>query len=85
MHLSKDAYKRYVMGNLNLLRTANMSMALTFLFFLVSVVLAYGYEQHFPIMTLTLLHVSQLILAGIFKVSYVIRLVAQKQLGLVPS
>jgi hypothetical protein len=73
------------MNNFDLLKTANMTMAITFLFFLISAVLAYGYEQHFPIMILTLLHVSQLILAGIFKVSYVIRLVAQKQLGLVPS
>lgn len=83
MHFSKGAYKRYVMNNFNLLKTANMTMALTLLFFLVSVVLAYGYEQHLPVMTLAVLHVSLMIFAGMFKVSYVARLVAQKQLGLV--
>ena len=50
--------------------------------FVACVVLAYGFDNHFPLLGLTLLHVAQILLAGLFKVSYVLRLVAQQQLGL---
>lgn len=70
------------MNNTLLLKLANTSMLVTLLAFVGSAILAYGYEQQFPLMIVTMLHVSQMILAGFFKVSYVVRLVAQKQLGL---
>ncbi|WP_299083961.1 hypothetical protein [uncultured Paraglaciecola sp.] len=69
------------MNNKLLLKLANFSMLTTFSIFVICAVLAYGYESHFPLLGLTLLHVAQIVLAGFFKVSYVLRLVAQKQLG----
>ena len=65
-----------------LLKLANTSMLATFVVFVVCVVLAYGFDNYFPLLGLTLLHVAQIVLAGLFKVSYVLRLVAQQQLGL---
>ena len=65
-----------------LLKLANASMLTTFVIFVTCAVLAYGFESHFPLLGLSLLHVAQIMLAGLFKVSYVVRLVAQKQLGL---
>ena len=67
------------------LRIANWSMYSSFVAFIVTVVLAYGLENYFPLMLVTLLHVSQLVLAGLFKVAYVVRLVSQKQLGMTVS
>jgi hypothetical protein len=65
-----------------LLKFANASMLTTSVIFVACVVLAYGFDKHLPLIGLTLLHVAQIILAGLFKVSYVVRLVAQQQLGL---
>jgi hypothetical protein len=70
------------MNNLLLLKLANASMLTTLMVFVVCVVLVYGFDSHFPLVGLTLLHVAQIVLAGLFKVSYVVRLVAQQQLGL---
>lgn len=63
-------------------RWANIAMLLIGLAFIASVVVAYGFESSLPMMFIALLHVAQMILAGLFKVSYVVRLVSQKQLGL---
>lgn len=71
------------MKTTTLLHLANSSMLLSFIAFIVSAVLAYGLENELPLLIVTILHVSQMFLAGFFKVSYVVRLVAQKQLGLV--
>lgn len=70
------------MDHTSLIKFANTSMLTTFVAFVICVVLAYGFDSHFPLLGLTLLHVAQIILAGFFKVSYVLRLVAQQQLGL---
>ena len=70
------------MDHASLIKFANTSMLTTFVAFVICVVLAYGFDSHFPLLGLTLLHVAQIILAGFFKVSYVLRLVAQQQLGL---
>lgn len=82
MHLIKDAFYRYVMNHQTMLSLANRFMLFTLLLFIVSVALAYGYETSLPMMVVAVLHVLQLVLAGVFKVAYVVRLVAQKQLGL---
>lgn len=66
----------------SLLKFANASMLTTLLTFVVCVVLAYGFGNHFPLLGLTLLHVAQIVFAGLFRVSFVVRLVAQQQLGL---
>jgi hypothetical protein len=70
------------MNNTVLLKLANTTMLTTLVVFVICVVLAYGFDNHFPLLGLTLLHVAQIALAGLFKVSYVVRLVAQQQLGL---
>lgn len=70
------------MRNQLLLKSANASMVFTFVTFVISAVLAYGFKSQLPMMLIAILHVLQLVLAGCFKVSYVLRLVAQKQLGL---
>ena len=85
MHLIKDAYYRYVMKSHSLLKLANFSMLFTCVAFIISATLAFGYEEKFPLMFVASLHVAQLFLAGLFKMSYVIRLVALKQLGLAVS
>lgn len=66
----------------NLLLIANTAMVFTLLLFIISVVLAYGFDQSFSMLTLTFLHISQIILAASFELSYVLRLVAQDKLGL---
>ena len=70
------------MKNRFILRIANLSMLLTFLAFVAAVILSYGFESTLPLWSITLLHVAQMFLAGLFKVAYVVRLVSQKQLGL---
>ncbi|MEP1448020.1 MAG: hypothetical protein ABJK37_18100 [Paraglaciecola sp.] len=70
------------MNHALLLKFANASMLTTLVVFVFCAVLAYGFDNHLPLLGLTLLHVAQIILAGFFKLSYVIRLVAQQQLGL---
>jgi len=70
------------MNSTKLLSLANTSMLLSGLAFLISTCVAYGLETTLPLFFIAIMHVSQLILAGFFKVSYVLRLVAQKQLGL---
>lgn len=70
------------MNHSQLLNLANVAMVVTLLLFIASVVLAYGFNQSFSMLTLTFLHISQIILAASFKLSYVLRLVAQDKLGL---
>ena len=70
------------MGKPTILKLANKSMLTTFILFLSATVLAYGYESQLPIVMLIILHISQILLAGLFKISYVVRLVVLKQLGL---
>jgi hypothetical protein len=65
-----------------LLKLANTSMLLSLLSFISCVILAYGYEDYFGLISLTMLHVSQIVLAGLCKLSYVVRLVALDNLGL---
>ncbi|MDN4501993.1 hypothetical protein QX776_06250 [Alteromonadaceae bacterium BrNp21-10] len=63
------------------LRFANLIMLLTLISFIVCASMAYGFDEHLPLMVTVLLHVAQIVLAGAFKFSYVLRLVSQKQLG----
>ncbi len=64
-----------------MLRAANSSMGITLLLFVVVAYLAWGLEAEFPLMMVAVLHLSQIVLAGLFKLSYVFRLIAQSQLG----
>ena len=66
----------------HLLNKANATLLYTLLAFIGATILAYGFENQLPLTVLVMLHISQLILGGVFKISYVVRLAAQKQLGL---
>lgn len=70
------------MSSTKLLNFANTSMLLSGVAFLLATFVAYGLETVLPLLFIAIMHVSQLVLAGFFKISYVLRLVAQKQLGL---
>lgn len=64
-----------------LLRSANAAMAIFLVLFLIVAYMAWGMEAQFPLMLIAVLHFLQIFLAGLFKVSYVVRLIAQNQLG----
>lgn len=66
----------------SILKSANAAMLVSFVGFIFALLVAYMFEGQFSLMFITVLHVAQLIFAGIFKVAYVVRLVSQKQLGL---
>lgn len=70
------------MSDKHILLTSNVAIIVFVAAFSISLVLAYGFEQEFSLATLTLLHVTQIIWAGLAKLAYVVRLVTQKQLGL---
>ena len=65
----------------NRLKLANVCMLVALLTFGFCVWMAYGFDDRLPLMIVVLMHVAQIVLAGVFKFSYVLRLVAQKQLG----
>lgn len=64
-----------------LLCSANTAMVVFLTLFLIVAYLAWGMEAQLPLMLIAVLHFLQILLAGLFKVSYVIRLIAQNQLG----
>lgn len=64
-----------------LLRSANTAMVVFLTLFLIVAYLAWGMEAQLPLMLIAVLHFLQILLAGLFKVSYVVRLIAQNQLG----
>lgn len=64
-----------------LLFTSNTSMIVFLVLSVVVFYLAWFQEENLPLMLLVFLHLSQIILAGLFKVAYVFRLIAQNQLG----
>lgn len=64
-----------------LLLTSNTSMIVFLVLSVIVFYLAWFQESNLPLMLLVFLHLSQVILAGLFKVAYVFRLIAQNQLG----
>lgn len=64
-----------------LLAGANTAMVVFLVLFLIVAYLAWGLEAEFPLMVIAVLHFLQILLAGLFKLSYVVRLIAQNQLG----
>jgi len=66
---------------ITLLKGANTAMVVFLLLFLIVAYLAWGLEAQFPLMVIAVLHFLQILLAGLFKLSYVVRLIAQNQLG----
>ena len=69
------------MKSLTLLKVAHISMAVTFLLSLIILVVIYGMELQLGIPLLIFLHILFVVMAAIFKISYVVRLNALKQLG----
>lgn len=69
------------MSGQRLLHFANGSMVFFLVAFAFSVYGAWGMESQLPLMLVTMLHIAQIVTAGLFKVAYVFRLVAQSQLG----
>ncbi|RUO30685.1 hypothetical protein CWE12_05420 [Aliidiomarina sedimenti] len=69
------------MSGETLLKWSNASMLFFLLAFGAAVYGAWGLEAELPLMAITLLHVAQIVTAGLFKLAYVLRLVAQSQLG----
>lgn len=65
-----------------LLVAANGAMVFTLLCFLTAAYLAWIRGDDFPLRFVAIMHMMQIVFAGLFKLSYVLRLIAQKELGL---
>lgn len=64
-----------------MLKVAHISMTVTFLVSLITLYIIYGSHLIMSIPLLIFLHIAFVIFAAIFKISYVARLTALKQLG----
>lgn len=71
-----------MMNAKNLLVTANSAMVFTLICFLIAAYLAWIQGDSFPLRFVAVMHMLQIVFAGLFKLSYVLRLIAQKELGL---
>lgn len=69
------------MKSSTILKAAHWSMAITFILSLALLYVIYGAELNLSIPLLIFLHIIFVIFAAIFKISYVARLTALKQLG----
>lgn len=69
------------MTSATILKASNWSMAITFVLSLALIYIIYGAELGLSIPLLIFLHILFVLLAAIFKISYVARLTALKQLG----
>ncbi len=65
-----------------LLVAANSAMVFTLVCFLTAAYLAWIQGDAFPLRFVAVMHMMQIVFAGLFKLSYVLRLIAQKELGL---
>lgn len=64
-----------------LLKTAHWTMAISFIISLALIYIIYGAELNLGIPLLIFLHILFVLLAALFKIGYVARLTALKQLG----
>lgn len=69
------------MNSFTLLKIAHWSMAVTFAVGVLIIYFIYGAELNLSIPVLVFLHIFLVIMATIFKISYVTRLAALKQMG----
>lgn len=69
------------MKSSTMLKAAHWSMAITFILSLILLYVIYGAELNLKIPILIFLHVLFVLFAAIFKISYIARLTALKQLG----
>ncbi|WP_105169821.1 hypothetical protein [Pseudoalteromonas sp. T1lg23B] len=64
------------------LKAANVTLVLLALCFSASVLASYPLAPYFALPTQIALHISSIIIAALFKLSYVVRCVCQYQLGM---
>lgn len=64
-----------------LLSVSNFSLAITALLMLLSIIVAYPMADYFSLPIQIFAHISTIIVAGLLKISYVGRCVAQYSLG----
>lgn len=69
------------MTSTTILKTAHASMLVSFIIALLTLYVIYGSHLNLSIPALIFLHILFVVLAAIFKISYVARLTALKQLG----
>lgn len=69
------------MNSAKMLKSAHWSMGVTFVIALALLYVIYGAELNLSIPVIIFLHIFFVLLAAIFKISYVVRLTALKQLG----
>lgn len=77
----KYTLRMYIMNARKLLFTANSAMVITLVLFCAAAYLAWFEGQAFPLRVVAVMHMLQIVLAALFKLSYVLRLIAQNQLG----
>ncbi|MCF6436674.1 hypothetical protein [Pseudoalteromonas sp. MMG022] len=65
-----------------LLKAANVTLVLLALCFSASVLASYPLASYFALPTQVALHISSIVIAALFKLSYVVRCVCQYQLGM---
>jgi ABC-type transport system involved in Fe-S cluster assembly fused permease/ATPase subunit len=66
---------------INTIKNSTLEYSITLIFSLILVYVIYGAELNLSILLLIFLHILFVLLAAIFKISYVARLTALKQLG----
>ncbi|TMO56840.1 hypothetical protein CWB96_05390 [Pseudoalteromonas citrea] len=64
------------------LRYSNTALATFLLLFIVSVLMSYPLAHHLTLPAQVVSHISSIVLAGLFKLSYVLRCVCQYQLNM---
>ncbi|MEZ8879347.1 MULTISPECIES: hypothetical protein [Vibrio] len=65
-----------------LLSVSNFSLAITALFMLLSIIVAYPMADHFSLPIQIVAHISTILVAALLKISYIGRCLAQYNLGL---
>ena len=71
------------MYNINsILKTANLALVTLFIWFVLSIIASYPLANYFSLATQVALHIGTIVIAGLFKLSYVVRCVCQYHLGM---
>lgn len=66
----------------SLLKFANLALLATVIAMVVSVLISYPYADHFSLAQQVAAHISTIVISALLKVSYVVRCLAQYNLGL---
>ena len=63
---------------INLKKYADLTLGLAAVVFFVSILIAYPYSEHFQLSVQIVAHMLIIVLAGVIKVAFITRMVAQK-------